>query len=66
MFSPISVASTKIIFVYNNVAPLKLHNTIVKKGYLKVIACDVDFMLVWKLENSLCDWLGYDTDQQVQ
>ena len=57
VFSDISVADTKIIFVYNFVAPLKWHNTIVKKSYLNFIACNVDFNLVIKLDNSFCDWL---------
>ena len=59
VFSSISVANTKIIFVYNFVAPLKWHNTIVKKSYLNVTACNVDFNLVIKLDNSFCDWLHY-------
>ena len=37
---------------------LKLLNTIVKEGFLKVIACNVDSIMVIKLENSLCDWQG--------
>ena len=46
-------------WMYNFVAPLKWHNTIVKKSYLNVIACNVDFNLVIKLDNSFCDWLHY-------
>ena len=37
---------------------LKPLNYIVRKGILKVIACNVDSKLVVKLENSLWDWLG--------
>ena len=38
--------------------PLKSPNTIVKKSFLKLVACNVDSKLVIKLENSFCDWLG--------
>ena len=37
---------------------LKSPNTLVKKGFFKVLASNIDSKLVTKLENSSCGWIG--------